>query len=140
MLGFLFTMCSITDTIQDRIEQYLQLTEIRYCMWWDWPACYDCSWILTAAYRSVWYKYHKLASWRLIAQCKRKKFLEAKRGDILVLGNDPRHVAYITRWHKNGSVVILDYFQSTKAEHRLHGNFEWTIICDGKLENLKIQK
>jgi len=124
-------MCSITDTPQDRIEQYLQMTEIRYCMWWQWPTCYDCSGIVTQAYNSIWYRWVKLASSTLASQCKRKNFVNSKRWDILVLSTAPTHVAFISQGYKNWAVTILDYVANyRKATYRKHWNINWVIICD----------
>lgn len=134
LLSIIFYACTITDTRQDKMEQFYQLNNIKYCYGWVWPKCYDCSGIMTKAYRSVWYTWPKLWSQYLANNCKRKKFVDATRWDILVLLWDITHTAYISKWYKNGSVKIIDYVDHfTKASERKHWYLSWVIICDWTL-------
>lgn len=102
------------------IEQYLLDTPIKYQMWWNWPVYYDCGGILTEAYKQDWYKGEKINS--RFEYCIRWNPRNAQPWDVLVIRNEPRHVALITSKYSHGTVEILDYYEKkTTASYRLHG-------------------
>lgn len=100
-------------------------------MWWSWPTCYDCWWIVTEAFKQVGYWWPKMNSKRLSEECFQKPIQYAQKWDLLVDTLPPTHVAYITSVYDSRNVIILDYVDKfTKATYRKHWIIEWTIICD----------
>jgi hypothetical protein len=133
MLSLLFLMCSIDDSIADRIQQKLYLTPMTYCMGGRWPRCYDCWGILQKATRDVlWYSPPISSSW-LYSNATIKKFQEAKRWDLLVQRWKETHVAFISKDYNKRSrtVMIYDYVKHPwRATERSHSFFSGIYVVD----------
>lgn len=124
----LFCFNSITE-LNITAEKYIRKTNITYCMWWNWPRCYDCGWIVTKALRQEWYSWPKISSNTTFCI---KKNTQAKAWDILINTNTwQRHVALITSDYYRWSVWIIDYVQYfTRPSYRIHGLYRWVYVLD----------
>lgn len=122
-----------TAQVVDRVrksENFMLHTKIKYCRWWAWPKCYDCSGILTSALQAWWRKFDKkLSSFYLYSKYKHIPFWQAKRWDILVTHDWKTHVALITKWYQNWYVTVIDYVDKwSVATYRKYSKIPNTVI------------
>ena len=109
------------------LEQYLRNKKIEYRMWWSWPKYYDCWWVLTEAFRLVWYRWFKLNShFYLMGKNCKIQISEVKKWDVLVNTNEWQwHIALITK-NLGRTIEILDFVSKyNRSSYRIHGQYDW---------------
>lgn len=112
------------------LEKYIQDKKIEYRLWWNWPVYYDCWWVVTEAYRKLWYTGYKFNSKLYWMKCQQSIY-KSKKGDVLIDTNEwKNHVALITstEWNK---IKVLDYVNTfLKSSYRYYWIYPGLVSLD----------